>query len=143
VNRDPALARLIAFWESLTPATLGDLGQFYALDAEFQDPFNKVQGLPAISKIFHDMFERLHDPRFHIRQSVQEGREVFLVWDFTFRIKSLAPERARSIHGTTHLRLGDDGRVAYHRDYWDAAAELYAQLPLIGALMRFLARRFA
>lgn len=74
---------------------------------------------------------------------MQEGREVFLIWDFTFRIKSLDPQRVRTIHGTTHLRLDDDGRVSLHRDYWDAAAELYAQLPLIGALMRFLARRFA
>lgn len=143
MNRDPALSRLITYWESLTPATLRNLGQFYAADAKFRDPFNTVQGLPAISKIFHDMFERLHDPRFHIRQSVQEGREVFLIWDFTFRIKSLNPQRVRTIHGTTHLRLDDDGRVSLHRDYWDAAAELYAQLPLIGALMRFLARRFA
>jgi hypothetical protein len=143
VSRDPALARLIAYWETLTPATVGALGEFYAVDAKFQDPFNAVQGLPAITRIFHDMFERLHEPRFHVRQSVQEGRDVFLIWDFTFRIKSLSPERVRTIHGTSHLQLADDGRVIRHRDYWDAAAELYAQLPVIGGLMRFLARRFA
>jgi len=28
-----------------------------------------------------------------------------------------------------------------HRDYWDAAGELYAKLPLIGAVMRWLRRR--
>jgi hypothetical protein len=31
--------------------------------------------------------------------------------------------------------------VRLHRDYWDAAGELYAQLPLLGALMRWLQRR--
>jgi len=33
--------------------------------------------------------------------------------------------------------------VTLHRDYWDAANELYAQLPLIGALMRWLRRQLA
>lgn len=143
MSRDPAVARLIAYWETLSPATVSQLGDFYGADAKFQDPFNAVQGLPAITRIFHEMFERLDEPRFHIRQSVQEGRELFLIWDFTFRIKRLDPQRVRTIHGTTHLRLGEDARVILHRDYWDAAAELYAQLPLIGPLMRFLARHFA
>jgi hypothetical protein len=31
--------------------------------------------------------------------------------------------------------------VADHRDYWDAAEELYEKLPVLGALMRLLKRR--
>jgi hypothetical protein len=31
--------------------------------------------------------------------------------------------------------------VNYHRDYWDAAGELYEQLPLVGGLMRWLKKR--
>ena len=33
-----------------------------------------------------------------------------------------------------------DGRVSAHRDYWDTGEELFARLPLLGALMRFLRR---
>jgi hypothetical protein len=33
--------------------------------------------------------------------------------------------------------------VAVHRDYWDAAEELYEKLPLLGSLMRFLKRQAA
>ena len=33
------------------------------------------------------------------------------------------------------------GRVVAHRDYWDAAEELYEKLPVLGALMRLLKRR--
>ena len=47
----------------------------------------------------------------------------------------------RRIHGTSHIRFAADGRVQYHRDYWDAAGELYEQLPLVGLLMRFLKKR--
>jgi hypothetical protein len=45
------------------------------------------------------------------------------------------------IRGGTHLKLAADGRIALHRDYWDAAEELYEKLPLVGALMRWLKRR--
>ena len=36
------------------------------------------------------------------------------------------------------LKLAPDGRVRWHRDYWDAAGELYEKLPVIGAVMRWL-----
>jgi steroid delta-isomerase len=39
------------------------------------------------------------------------------------------------------LILNDDGRIAQHRDYWDAAEELYEKLPVIGGLMRWMRRR--
>ena len=45
------------------------------------------------------------------------------------------------IHGATLLRFDADGRISEHRDYWDAAGELYAKLPLIGPLMRWLKHR--
>jgi steroid delta-isomerase len=31
--------------------------------------------------------------------------------------------------------------VAYHRDYWDSAEELYEKVPLLGAFMCWLKRR--
>jgi steroid delta-isomerase len=50
-------------------------------------------------------------------------------------------DERQCIRGATLLRLGADGRISDHRDYWDAAEELYEKLPLIGALMRWLRRR--
>ncbi len=47
----------------------------------------------------------------------------------------------QTIHGGSHLRLAADGRIAEHRDYWDAAEELYEKLPGVRALMRWLKRR--
>ena len=37
--------------------------------------------------------------------------------------------------------LDEAGRITLHRDYWDAAEELYEKLPLVGGLMRWLKRR--
>ena len=42
------------------------------------------------------------------------------------------------IRGATLVRFDTQGRVTLHRDYWDAAEELYEKLPLLGTLMRWL-----
>jgi hypothetical protein len=34
------------------------------------------------------------------------------------------------------IRFAADGRVVYHRDYWDADEERYAELPAPGSLTR-------
>jgi len=43
--------------------------------------------------------------------------------------------------GTSHLVLDADQRICLHRDYWDAAEELYEKLPWVGALMRWLKKK--
>ena len=45
------------------------------------------------------------------------------------------------MRGATHLVLDAQGRILLHRDYWDAAEELYEKIPLVGALMRWLKTR--
>jgi steroid Delta-isomerase len=142
MNAD-ALPKLIQYWQTLTPETVDELKNIYRDDATFQDPFNAVRGLPAITHIFHDMFVRLHEPKFVITETIQQDNRVLLVWDFTFRIKNLKPNLPRKIHGTSLIRFADDGRVMSHRDYWDAAGELYEQLPIIGVVMRWLKKRNA
>jgi steroid Delta-isomerase len=139
---EAAVDRLVAAFESLSPASLPALAALYSPDARFKDPFNEVTGTAALTAIFEHMFASLHEPRFVIRERIVQGEHVFLSWDFRFRMKRFNPA-PQCIRGGSQLRLAADGRVAVHRDYWDAAEELYEKLPLVGALMRWLKRRAA
>jgi len=137
---DARVARVVAMFESLAPADLSRLDAFYAVDARFKDPFNDVRGVPAIRRIFEHMFASLDEPRFAVIDVVADGDQCFLTWDMHFRMKRFSRE-PQVIHGGSHLRFDGDGKVALHRDYWDAAEELYEKLPGIGALMRWLKRQ--
>ena len=141
MTRSVALSRLVNYWQTLTPATVAAIATIYTTDAYFRDPFNDVTGIDKIRHIFADMFVRLDEPKFNIVETIEESHGALLVWDFTFRIKTLKPQLTRRIHGTSHIRFAADGRVEYHRDYWDAAGELYEQLPVVGSLMRWLKKR--
>jgi len=140
-SHDARVARVVAFFEQLSPSDLVRLGEVYAADARFKDPFNEVQGVPAISAVFEHMFRALETPRFIVLDIVANGDQCFLTWDFLFRFKRYSPRVEQVVRGATHLRFAADGRIALHRDYWDAAEELYEKLPAVGGLMRWLKRR--
>jgi ketosteroid isomerase-like protein len=139
-NPDPRAQRVIEVFEHLQPADVARLDDLYTDDARFKDPFNSVQGLPAIRRIFEHMFVALDGPRFQIIDVLVQGDQCFLTWDFVFRMKRWRRDEQR-VHGGSHLHFAPDGRIAVHRDYWDAAEELYEKLPLLGGLMRWLKRR--
>jgi len=141
VSTSPELARIVVFFQTMDRAALANLASIYTEDAAFKDPFNEVAGLAAIGAIYAHMFEQVSEPRFVIRERLQQDGQAFLTWDFLFRMRRFEPEVTQVIHGATHLRLAQDGRITAHRDYWDAAEELYEKLPVLGGLMRWLKAR--
>jgi ketosteroid isomerase-like protein len=133
--------RVVQFFEQLSPADLPRMGEFYTDNARFKDPFNEVEGVPVIMRVFEHMYRVLETPRFVVLDVVAEGDQCFLTWDFLFRFKRFSPRVDQVVRGATHLRFAADGRIAVHRDFWDAAEELYEKLPVAGTLMRWLKRR--
>ncbi|MGA8051768.1 MAG: nuclear transport factor 2 family protein [Burkholderiales bacterium] len=133
------VARIVEYFESLTPDAVARLSEHYAANAWFKDPFNEVTGLEAIRRVFAHMYRQVEEPRFRVTDRVVAENGALLVWDFTFRLG----RRAIVVRGATHLRFNGRGKVTYHRDYWDTAEELYGKLPLLGTLTRLLRRRLA
>ena len=138
-DADPRTARVAAFFETLSPASLVTLSTVYAEQARFKDPFNDVTGLNGIHRVFAHMLDTVKNPRFVVHHTMTEGEHAWLTWDFLID----RPEGALTVHGATQLTFAPDGRVSLHRDYWDTAEELYAKLPIIGALVRWLTRKLS
>lgn len=160
------LLRITAWFEALTPQTLATIGDIYAKDAHFKDPFNDVVGIEKIQAIYAHMFENLTNPRFEItqvieqqsqksqqsqkvqqsQQSLQQPSEpaahethAFVAWQFKFEWRG---ERF-DVPGGTRFLVNGQGLVTDHVDYWDPAAGIYERLPLIGVVLRKLRQRMA
>lgn len=133
--------RIVRYFESLQAADLWRLGDVYAEDALFKDPFNEVSGLDAIRAVYAHMFDALEEPRFVITGRWLGERDAVLRW--RFEAKGLRGQRLRAIAftGLTLMEFDASGRISVHRDYWDAAEEVYEKVPLLGALLRLLKRR--
>jgi steroid delta-isomerase len=140
MNDKEQLERVVRFYEGLELSTVCEVRTVYTPDAYFKDPFNEVGGHDAIIRIFEHMFTQVDQPRFVVHTSMAQEGQGFLVWELRYRMKRLA-KGPQIIRGASHLVFDGDGRVCMHRDYWDAAEELYEKIPLLGGWMRLLKRR--
>lgn len=130
---------LCDWFEGLTPQTLQHIADYYTPDAHFKDPFNELDGVKGVHRVFEHMFETLDAPRFKITDRMCQGDQGFVVWEFHFG----SGGRAMLLRGSSHLKFDAAGRIAIHRDYWDAAEELYEKIPVLGILMRAIRRKLA
>lgn len=137
MNTRSAAAKLLDWYATLTPESLDRIGEYYCADASFRDPFNQVVGIDAIQTIFHHMFENTQSPRFVLDTPLCDGLAAFVTWQFHFGLRG----KHLIIEGSSHLEFNDQGKVTFHRDYWDASEELYEKLPLIGSLLRWIKRK--
>ena len=48
-----------------------------------------------------------------------------MTWDFLFKCRG----QAQKISGCTYFELNDQGLIILHRDYWDAAQQVYEKNP--------------
>ena len=134
------IQNVIAQFESLSPQSVNQLTNLYASDAAFKDPFNEVRGHNAIKHIFLHMFNQVNNPRFVIKSVLENDQHASLTWEFEFQFKS-SLNQSELIKGCTWFTFNQQDLIIEHRDYWDAAEELYEKLPLIGGLMRWLKKR--
>lgn len=133
--------REIADWfEALTPQSLNSIGSVYDRMSSFRDPFNDIIGIDKIMAIYQHMFDELETPRFKVTRIVERGPESFMTWNFSFSLRN----KSYVIAGCTHFVIDPDTRlVIIHRDYWDAAQELYEKLPVLGWILQRLRRRLS
>ena len=151
------LVKIKTFYETLSPDSLDQIGELYAPNARFKDPFQSVQGQGAIRGVFEHMFQLQATSRFiivGITQSVPEtvpvpdtvpvpesisGAQACLRWIYWLELRG----KPVSIEGCSWLCFDAAGYIVDHRDYWDAAEELYEKIPVLSWLMQWLRRKIA
>jgi steroid delta-isomerase len=132
------LQHYVALFAALTQEDVQRFDGYFAPDARFKDPFNDVRGIAAIQRIFAHMFATVSAPVFHIQSVMESQQQAVIHWHFHCL---LANEKDYAIDGLSLVRFNAAGLVEEHLDYWDAAEQFYMRLPLIGSLLRLLAKR--
>lgn len=135
------VAEIAGFFSALQASDVQRMPELYTPDAYFKDPFNEVRGVSEVQRIFSHMYVALDQPHFVVTGQLVDGAQCFLTWDFVFRFKRFDTKAWQTVRGGSHLMLNPQGLIAHHRDYWDAAEELYEKLPAVGSVMRWLKRR--
>lgn len=133
------LSSFTHWYESLTKESLADISKFYDRNVYFKDPFNEFRSLDKLGLIFSDMFLNLDNPHFVFIDTISDSDQIFITWDFIFKLKG----KEFKIHGSSHLKVNQSHLVFYHRDYWDVGEELLLKLPLIKSLYSILRNKLS
>ena len=131
--------RYRACLEGLTADSLDDLRALIAPGVRFADPFNDVTGADAMIAVFRDLFDRLGPVGFTVLDLMHDGDRCMMHWRFTARLRG----RPWSFSGTSVVTFDAGGLVREHVDHWDAAADFYERLPVIGWQLAWIRRRLA
>lgn len=127
------------FWEGLTPDGVAELSRLCAPDIRFVDPFNDLIGVERLEALLLHMFRTLGQPRFVVDDSAMGRDAGYLRWRFFATLRG----RPITLEGMSEVRFDADGKVILHRDHWDAGAQVYGRVPVLGAAVRLVRRRLS
>lgn len=134
-------------FNALNRDTLALVDDLYAVDVTFIDPLHRVEGRAALREYFAKMYANVSAIRFDFEGETATPDELVLYWTMTYSHPRLNGGKPVSVPGCSRLQFvidpmsPDAGRVRLHRDYFDAGALLYEQVPLLGRAVRFLKGR--
>lgn len=134
-----ALAAWAEFWATLTPATIPGVRRLCAPDVRFIDPFNELVGVERLQALLRHMFDSLEHPAFVVEDQAMGDDAGYLRWRFS----ALQGRTPLILVGMSEIRFAPDGKVTLHRDHWDAGAQVYGRIPLLGAAIGLVRRRIS
>lgn len=139
-NPGGLISELARVYDQLDLHSLDQLEGLYAPDVYFEDPVHAIQGRKALLEYFHALFTNVSSCQFKFHQMVPVGADLFLSWTMLVhhsRLPGIDPIR---VDGASYLKTRD-GKIYYHRDYFDLGAMVYENVPVLGAIIRGIKHR--
>jgi len=136
-----------SFFENITNNTsINEYEKVLDAEAKFKDPFHEVVGIEKIYDIFQDMYKKLDNPKFKIKEVIEQGNIAYIRWDFEFKFKNTTKQE--SFEGISRIefnKINDENKenkkVISHIDYWDTAENLYEKIPILSSFIKFIKRK--
>jgi len=119
------------------------LNDFYAQDVVFEDPVDKISGLPALKKYYTHAYKNVISIRFDFADIINQDNAYAAPWTMHMKVRGLNGGEEYAVKGLSQMVFNDKGLVVYHRDYVDLGAMVYERLPLFGAVIRKLKKLLA
>jgi len=139
-----ALDHFRAFFATFSPDKVDRLLEAtYAEDVWFNDTLKTVEGRAALAPYLRESAEAVEVCRVEVHEICgNRDGDYYARWSMMIRFRRF--HRGRDTHsvGMSHLRFDEAGRVVLHQDFWNAADALYQYVPVLGAGIRAIKRRF-
>ena len=131
------VARFQQMFALLRPDHPMPLTEVYAPTIVFSDPLHHIAGIDALSAYFERLNANLVEGRFQFTQPLIAADSAWLPWEMTLRLRQ--SKQPVVVPGCSQLHFNT--QVYRQRDYFDAGALIYENIPLLGAVIRQIKAR--
>lgn len=128
------------FYKTLTANDLDKIYEVYHADIEFLDPMHHIKGIDSLYNYFCSLYKNVAACSFQFSTTQQQDNHGFLVWEMKLLHPKLNGGKTVTVHGCSQVEFYE-GKVRYHRDYFDAGEMLYENLPLVGPVVGAIKKR--
>ncbi len=137
-----AIERFSQFIAHMQATNIGDNArQVYAEDAYFNDTIKELTGNEAIGAYLAESLEATDQVKVEVVDVARSGIDYYYRWVMDIKFRNLNGGGWARSEGMSHIRFNAEGRVVLHRDYWDAAGGLFAYMPVIGSVIKWIKGR--
>ena len=95
-------AAYVAFFETLTDASVEDVRRLGTPDMRYRDPLTDRRGIEAVTAYMHEWFRTMDELRFDVDSCALDGHRVLSRWTMRFRVRRM-PKRPWAIEGMSTI----------------------------------------
>ncbi len=106
-------------------------------NVRFVDPFNDIRGHDALHRLLQHTARQVKKVQFSVLDQATSDSAVYLKWIMQGQIPVIGDWQ---VAGLSEIHFDEAGLIKLHQDYWDAAEQFYAHLPIIGWQLRRIRR---
>ena len=136
------IARFQALFNDTPPDVGALMEECYHSRILFRDPLVEKRGHEALAGYLRSAYENVSRCEFDFSEPTANRHCIVLPWRMTVEHPKLAHGRPIIVEGVSLLQ-GEDDRIIFHRDYYDAGQLLYENIPVLGRLIRWIRSRAA
>jgi len=142
VEEVQAIARFTEFLREWNPKTIADsVEAVYASEAYFNDTIKEISSNREIAQYLAESLEATETVRIEVLDVARSGIDYYFRWVMDIKFKNLNNGEWAQSEGISQIRFDNEGKVLLHRDFWDSASGLFAYMPAIGSLLKWIKRR--
>ncbi len=142
-DEEAALARFKTFLQSIGDKDFvrKNTVNVYSADAYLDDTLVVHHGSQDIEAYFLRTSETVTSYQVTIDDTARSGDDFYIRWTMMFAAPALSGGIPVHSTGISQIRLNRDGKVAFHRDFWDSGQNFYSHLPGVGGAIGFVRKR--
>ncbi len=113
----------------------------YSADAYLDDTLAVHHGSAEIEAYFLKTSETVTSYQVTIDDTARSGDDFYVRWTMIFAAPALSGGKPVHSVGISQIRFNQEGKVAFHRDFWDSGQNFYSHLPGVGGAIGFIGKR--